>query len=88
MFDPELKLTFTEKKMAVITSLSAFEFNEIDEGRCFRLQCFGFNASGNVFKRLTYLLILQTADIVCFKLKNNVVTDLGARSGVLSPYVF
>lgn len=43
--------------------------------------------SGNVFKRLTYLLILQTADIVCFKLKNN-VTDLGARSGVLSPYVF
>lgn len=44
--------------------------------------------SGNVFKRLTYLLILQTADIVCFKLKNNVVTDLGARSGVLSPHVF
>lgn len=44
--------------------------------------------SGNVFKRLTYLLILQTADIVCFKLKNNVVTDLGARNGVLSPYVF
>jgi len=74
--------------MAVITSLSAFEFNKIDEGRCIRLQCFGFNASGNVFKRLTYLLILQTADIVCFKLKNNVVTDLGARSGVLSPYVF
>lgn len=38
---------------------------------------------------LTYLLILRTADIVCFKLKNNVITDLGARSGMLlSAYVF
>lgn len=48
--DPRVEIDNISRKRKWPSYLfSAFEFNEIDENRYFRLQCFRFNAAGNVF---------------------------------------